>query len=253
MEPQKNTNPSPTTTTPPAPPPGSIATSGGAYTPAGTSYAGGVNPDYKPPTADKFGNANDPYFYTTDDWQILFTKPADDVRVIQQKLMAAYPEFTPKKLGDKFDGPTIKYFRYALNRINQFTSDPTDQYKIRGKSLDKALDVLSANPVVGGSTTLRSYTVTSPTDLKEVFRRAAQETLGRNLGDGDLQRFVESFQQQQAQYQQAVSAGGGRAVATPSAEQFAKAQIEKDFTEEVNTQKMDRLFSVFDAVAGGKQ
>lgn len=238
-----NSQPSPPTTTPSRP--GDIGGTGGGYTPSGPTYAGGINPSYKAPTSDKFGNPADPYFYTNEDWQMLLSRNSDDVRVIQQKLMAAYPGFQPKVMGDKFDANTIKYFKYALNRINQFTADTTDSYKIRGKSLDKALDVLVNNPAVGGSTALRTYSVTSPTDLKAVFKKAAQDMLGRTLQAGDLDRFVAAYQQQQIAYQKA-AASGGTAVTAPSAQEFAVDQLSKDFSEEVDTRKMDNVFSTID-------
>lgn len=252
VSPTTTTPASPSTTTPSTPStiPGQITPgTGDGYDPSGgPKYAGGINPSYKPPTADKFTDPSNPYYYTNEDWQMLLSKPSADVRIIQQKLMEAYPGFIPKTLGDKFDPNTIKYFKFALNRINQLTADTSDTFGIRGKTLDKALDVLVANPVKGGSTSLRAYQVTNADDLKAVFRQTAQSLLGRNLGEGDLNAFVAAFQQEQTRYQQQAQTGGGMVAQSPTAETFAQTNIQKDFGQEVDTRKMDRLFSIFDKV-----
>lgn len=250
MKPQEPVSPTPTPPSPPSTIPGTAGGgTGDGYDPSGgPKYAGGVNPSYKPPTADKFTNPSDPYYYTNEDWQMLLSKPSADVRIIQQKLMSAYPGFVPKTAGDKFDPNTIKYFKFALNRINQLTADTTDSFGIRGKTLDKALDILAANPVKGGSTSLRAYQVTNANDLKAVFRQTAQSLLGRNLGEGDLNALVAAFQQEQTRYQQQVQTSGGVIAQSPTAETFAQTSIQKDFGEEVDTRKMDRLFSIFDKV-----
>jgi hypothetical protein len=103
----------------------------------------------------------------------------------------------------------------------------------------------------GGS--LSSYQVSNPDDLKAVFRKAAQELLGRNLQDGDLNKLVETFQMQEKQYQQK-AASGGVAVQAPSATTFAMQAIEQDFGDEVDTQKMDNIFGAIDqALSGGQR
>ena len=100
---------------------------------------------------------------------------------------------------------------------------------------------------------MSSYQVSNPDDLKAVFRKAAQELLGRNLQDGDLNKLVETFQMQEKQYQQK-AAGGGVAVQAPSATTFATQAIEQDFGAEVNTQKMDNIFGAIDqALSGGQR
>lgn len=101
--------------------------------------------------------------------------------------------------------------------------------------------------------TLDKYQVSNPDDLKAVFRKAAQDMLGRNLMDGDLNKLVQTFQAQEKQYQQSASMGGV-AVQAPTATTFAASEIAKYFAGEVNTQKMDSIFSAVDqALSGGKR
>lgn len=96
-------------------------------------------------------------------------------------------------------------------------------------------------------TKLPAYQLTNPEDLKAVFRKAAQDSLGRNLQDGDINRLVETYQAQEAQYQKQVSTVGGVVTQAPSAQAFAQSAINKDFGTEVNTRKLSDIFGAIDA------
>jgi hypothetical protein len=100
--------------------------------------------------------------------------------------------------------------------------------------------------------TLRPYSVDNADDLKAVFRKTAQEMLGRNLQDGDLDSMVQAFQQSQTQYQRRMATSSGMIEQAPSATTFAQTQIEKDFGPEVDTRKIDKSFALFDKIAGSK-
>ena len=67
-----------------------------------------------------------------------------------------------------------------------------------------------------------------------------------------MNRLVESYQAQQLQYQRQVSSGG-TTVQAPNAQTFATTSIEKDFGDEVNTQKLDGIFSAIDEALSGGQ
>jgi hypothetical protein len=89
--------------------------------------------------------------------------------------------------------------------------------------------------------------LTNPEDLKAIFRKAAQDSLGRNLQDGDINRLVETYQAQEARYQKQVSTVGGVVTQAPSAQAFAQSAINKDFGTEVNTRKLSDIFGAIDA------
>ena len=220
------------------------------------SYAGGINPSYKGLAADANYTGADkvkPYFYTNDDWQTILGYSPDKVIAVQTQLMKAFPGFVPGKVGDKRDAKTIAMFKKALGQINYLTQEAESPF--RGKKLEDALAELTKTPSAasGKAKALPAYQMTSPTDLKAVFKKAAQDAIGRNLGEGDLNRLVEFFQSQQVTYQKQ-AAIGGPVVAPPSAETFATRSLEKDFGQEVNTQKLDGIFGAIDqALTGGQQ
>lgn len=111
------------------------------------------------------------------------------------------------------------------------------------------INALSSVSQAGASTgtKLPAYQLTNPEDLKAVFRKAAQDSLGRNLQDGDINRLVETYQAQEAQYQKQVSTVGGVVTQAPSAQAFAQSAINKDFGTEVNTRKLSDIFGAIDA------
>lgn len=218
-----------------------------------TGVAGGYNANYKPPTADKFKDPSNPYLYSNEDWQLLLSMGKDRFATVQNQLAQIYPEqFRNPNPGKRNDPSTIYYFKQALSAIN---GDPN----LRGKMITEALPELAKNPIVKyqaptQGTKLPAYQVTNPADLKAVFKKTAESMLGRTLGDGDLNKMVSAFQQQEAQYQKAAYAGGGKIVQqAPNAQTFATTSLEKDFGTEVDTQKMDNIFSSLnDALMKGK-
>lgn len=116
----------------------------------------------------------------------------------------------------------------------------------QGTDWVKALGSVSQAGVSTG-TKLPAYQLTNPEDLKAVFRKAAQDSLGRNLQDGDINRLVETYQAQEAKYQKQVSTVGGVVTQAPSAQAFAQSAINKDFGTEVNTRKLSDIFGAIDA------
>jgi len=53
----------------------------------------------------------------------------------------------------------------------------------------------------GGGGTARQYVVSSPAELKIIAKRVSQETLGRELNDDDIARFVKAYQSQELEAQ----------------------------------------------------
>ena len=144
---------------------------------------------------------------------------------------------------------TIYYTKEAMGLIN---TDP----QLRGKQLSDALPLIKPIVTSGGGAgkKLPAYSVTNPADLRAVFKKTAQDLLGHTLGDGDLNRMVEAYQQKETTYQKAAYAGGGVNVSqAPNAQTFAQSSLENDFGAEVNTQELDGIFSsVNDMLMKGK-
>lgn len=139
------------------------------------------------------------------------------------------------------DNTTRSGFRELLGIANR-----------EGIDWGEALGVVNKAMEGAGTGKVQAYQMTNPDDLKVVFRKAAQEMLGRNLQDGDLNRLVQTFQQQEVAYQKQ-AALGGEVTATPSPTTFAERNIEKDFGKEVNLQKMENIFKSIDqALTGGQ-
>lgn len=209
---------------------------------ASGANAGGYDPNYKTPTADKFKDPAQPYIYTNKDWQMILSMPNDRFTELQGWLTKIFPgQFKNPNPGNKNDPKTIYYAKEAMGLIN---TNP----EIRGKQLSDALPLLAKTPIVtssgGAGKKLPAYSVTNPADLKAVFKKTAQDLLGHTLGDGDLNRMVEAYQQKETMYQKAAYAGGGVNVSqAPNAQTFAQSSLENDFGTEVNTQKLDGIFS----------
>lgn len=238
--------------------PGQIDTDDIVITPGGgQGYAGGIDPNYKAPSKFQFTDPNKPYTYTTQDWQMILTMSSDDVISIQRNLMKAFPGFKPGQLGLRTDPKTIKYFKSALARINQFSVDATDALGIgiRGKTTVEAVAALTKIPMVAGTEpagALQPYRLTSPTDLKAIFKKVSQDSLGRTIGEGDLNRMVEAYQANELKYQK-IYAAGGTATQQADPTTFAQSKIQQDFGGEVNVNKLDEIFSVLDKTLSGGQ
>lgn len=152
-------------------------------------------------------------------------------QMVQNGIMSS--GYTPGVVDDK----TRSSFRELLGMANTMGTDYIT-------ALGSVQQARQESGVAGGG--LRTYQISNPDDLRAVFRKAAQDLLGRNLEDGDLNKLISTFQAQEEQYSRAAQGGGGVVTAAPSAQTFAQTQIQKDFGEEVDTQKMDTLFSNID-------
>lgn len=120
-----------------------------------------------------------------------------------------------------------------------------------GVTDEEALAMVMQRQTTGGGSVQR-YRLTNPTDIKVAIRAIAQDALGRGLDDGDVNRLVKLFQQEELSAQKKYQAGGVVTDA-PSAQQFVQSKIQQDFGEEVSTRKLDQLFQGVDQALGGKQ
>ena len=97
----------------------------------------------------------------------------------------------------------------------------------------------------------RRYRVSNPDDLKAVFKRVAQETIGRGFSDEEASQAVQAYQQREIQAQQAMYSGGTM-VEQPAADVFAQQFAQQVAPTEANGYKflgyMNQLFQA----AGGR-
>jgi hypothetical protein len=112
--------------------------------------------------------------------------------------------------------------------------------------------LLRDRPDVGGrGGAPRRYRVTNPEDLKAVFKRVSQETIGRDFTDDEAMRAVQTYQQQEVAAQQAAY-GGGTATQVMGADVFAQQFAQQIAPTEANGYKflgyMNRIFNA----AGGR-
>ena len=74
----------------------------------------------------------------------------------------------------------------------------------------------------GGSGGTPSYVVSNPDELKLIAKKVSQETLGRELNDEDVDRFVKAYQAQELQAQRGSGVTTRMAGADVVAQQFAQ-------------------------------
>lgn len=128
-----------------------------------------------------------------------------------------------------------------------------DESNLAGVTRERYLIELMKNrpDVSGGGGAPRRYRVSNPEDLKAVFKRVAQETIGRNFSDDEASRAVQTYQQQEIAAQQALYAGG-TATEQMGADVFAQQFAQQVAPTEANGYKflgyMNKLFQA----AGGR-
>lgn len=104
-----------------------------------------------------------------------------------------------------------------------------------GYTLDAAVPMMLADPTIsksmGGGTRIRT---TAAQDLRAVFRQSAQQVLGRDLPDAEVDKFVRAYQGMEAREQ----TGGATA---PAAQVAATEQVQEQYAEEADAMGMYRM------------
>lgn len=96
------------------------------------------------------------------------------------------------------------------------------------------------------------YRVSNPEDLKAVFRRSAQEILGRGFTDEEASRAVQAYQQQEIAAQQAMYGGAQTVTEAPAADVFAQQYAQQIAPTEANAYKfLGILNRIANATTGG--
>jgi len=112
--------------------------------------------------------------------------PQDRYLLMQQLVTAGF-----------LSSSSIDDYSSQINAISQwlqasnFTGLEKDNFlknQIAGKPI---------NPQVGAGGPARQYVVSSPAELKIIAKRVSQETLGRELNDDDIAKFIKAYQSQE--------------------------------------------------------
>jgi hypothetical protein len=134
--------------------------------------------------------------------------------------------------------------RYDLAVIERLL----DESNLAGVTYERYLrDVVSRRPNAGGGGAPRRYRVSNPDDLKAVFKRVAQETIGRGFTDAEANQAVMAYQQREVAAQQALYGGASMVTEAPSADVFAQGFAQQIAPTEANAYKflgvMNKIFS----------
>lgn len=118
---------------------------------------------------------------------------------------------------------------------------------VAGKPWSEAyVEFVRTTPVVQRVEKAPTIRVTSPDDVKAVFRKTAQDLLGRDVGDMEAAKFADIYQKLQIGTAQRAQAGGV-VVEEPSAGVLAEQQIEQRFGAEAQAYRAMQFMSVMDA------
>lgn len=191
----------------------------------------GVTPGYRvrhnAPTST--GSAySSPLYYEGDEW--MFTRNGaspEDVANIQVLLVQAGLLTDEIGIG-AWEQKSAAAFRKVLEIANRAGTD-------WATALQDLADKPSLADMLGGGGSTRapfSPRVSNPDDLREVFKQTAYNVLGGKFTDDEqLQRFVDTYQQQEINAQRAAydtAAAGGTTVEQPQADTAALEQLKSD-------------------------
>lgn len=170
------------------------------------------------------GREVEPKYFSGDEDQI-FGMSVENLSSLQRAMNAV------GLLGDKYapgvaDNATRAAFRNLLEQANGY-----------GEDYDAAILRLASTGTAGRGN-LTQYRVSNEKDIKAVISRVSRETLGRNLGEGDLNRLAQLYRTLE---REAGLAAGSQTqqeiVAAPSPEAFTESQLGKMFPDETNARQ----------------
>lgn len=117
---------------------------------------------------------------------------------------------------------------------------------VAGKPWSEAYaDFVKQIPVVQKVSKAPLIRVTSADDVKAVFRKTAQDLLGRDVGDAAAASFADMYQKLQIGTAQKMQ-GGGVVVQEPDAGVLAEKQIEKQFGAQTQAYRAMQFMSIMD-------
>lgn len=178
-----------------------------------------------------------PKYYDGDNYELATYGPEKQAEIIVKLQKANY--LTDRyKAGDPLTRP-IAAMAALMAEAN-----------LTGQTWDTLLTFRQTNPVSAATGQLTTYRVTNPSDLRSLFRKAAQDTLGRaDLPSEQVDRMVNAYQQSERSYQQK-AALGGTVTQAPSASTFAQERIEQRNPDEAQAYKFAQYAQVFEKLLG---
>ena len=184
------------------------------------------------------GVANIPPKYFDGDQYVLATYGAEKQAVIINQLKKANYLTEKYVSGDPLTRP-IAAMSALLTEAN-----------LTGQSWEQLLSFRQTNPVSGGTGGLQAYRVTSPTDLRAVFRESAAKVLGRrDIPREQLDRMISAYQQTEKSYQQQAT-GGGVVTQAPQATTFAEQRLETQNPDEAMAYRFAEYAQAFEKLLG---
>ena len=162
------------------------------------------------------------------------------------KILFDRNQYSGSKMGNGIEGVDVSAFTALLSFANSLNM-----------TYDRALSVYMQQfppkaSTIAGSGTRAPKQVSSPDDLKAVFKKASMDLLGRTVDDNVANQFVQSFQNQQIATQTKMATqSGGVVTQTPDAGVSAEKMIGSQFGEEVRVQNAANFGNIMDEMIKG--
>lgn len=176
----------------------------------------------------------------------LLNKMKPDFRDQILKTLYERGQYSGSKMGNGIEGSDVAAFTEFLAYANSLNM-----------TYERALTVYKSTfppkaSVIAGSGTRAPKQVSSPDDLKAVFKKASMDLLGRAVDDNVANQFVQSFQNQQiASQTKMATQSGGVVTQTPDAGVSAEKMIGSQFGEEVRVQNAANFGNIMDEMIKG--
>jgi hypothetical protein len=176
----------------------------------------------------------------------LLNKMKPNTRYDILKTLFERGQYGGSKMGNGIEGVDVSAFTAFLSFANSLNM-----------TYERALTVYKSQfppkaSTIAGSGTRQPKQVSSPDDLKAVFKKASMDLLGRTVDDNVANQFVQSFQNQQIATQTKMDTqSGGVVTQTPDAGVSAEKMIESQFGEEVRVQNAANFGNIMDQMIKG--
>lgn len=215
----------------------------GAIPAGGTAQTGytGVPSTYVPPT----GRGPKPIFDTKGN---LVTYGYYDVNTDRNVILQ---QMNPKLRTQVLNGLALRVSGYKPgngleDKDKAVFGDLLVYANVAGKPWSEAYaDFVKNVPVAQKVSKAPTIRVTSADDIKAVFRKTAQDLLGRDIGDTEAAKFADMYQKLQIGAAQRAQAGGV-VVQEPDASVLAEKKIEKQFGAQTQAYRAMQFMEIMD-------
>jgi hypothetical protein len=136
---------------------------------------------------------------------------------------------------------------YAMGMVDQATrsafTNLLETANFSGEDYEQTILRMAAT---GGSRrgSLTQYRVSNPDDVKSVINKVAEQTIGRKLPEGDLDRMARLFLEEE---RKSATSGSAEVVSAPNVQVFAEQQLEATMPEETQARQFG---SYMEAIKG---